>query len=171
MKNNLTILLSFFSLFSICQDSITGRIINYENKKPAFAIIYLIDSSEKTIGYQTSDDFGIFHFDNINNENYKILIVCIGYDTVIINNIYFSQDLNLCDLYIFESGIHWDGWVIKKVFFGLFIKKIRETGGYKEGYLESIVKNGKVELDYFCDQKIVGTYKDNTLNIDFQNTE
>jgi len=151
------------------QFSVRGKIIDFESKDPSPATMTIYDSTtNKIIKELTINDSGQFHCDSLIGGTYRIEFSFLGYDKVIINNLKIDSDIDLCNLFLYKSGYIWDGVVYKKVFFGLFRKEVKGTGGYNNGYLGTHTKDKKILLNYFCDQVVDGYYIDKVLTIDYK---
>jgi hypothetical protein len=167
----LLIILSVFLCFNcLGQYLLSGKIINYEEKSPnSSAYITLVNEEGRIVDAINPNEFGVFQFKSINEGTYKVEIYHVGFNTVIICNVQIKKDTDLCNLYIYEASQYWDESEYKYVFFGLFKKHVKDTGGYSIGYLESHTDNEQIVIDYFCDQQIIGIFKNGLLELDFLN--
>lgn len=171
MKQLIIIVYLFTRLNCFGQYSIEGKIIDWETKEPLpYTVIAIYNQDQNTpIKVINSDVSGNLYCDSLNVGTYKIEIFCVAYTRVVINQIKVNEDIDLCNISLCEGNYHWDGYQYKKIFFGLFKKKIKGIGGYNYGYLDKNSIDKKIILYYFCNQVIEGQYSDNVLTIDYKN--
>ena len=85
-KASLTVISIFFSLLSLAQFSLSGKVLNQTGEPLPWATIQLKNSQYVA----TTNGEGFFEFNNLRNNNYTILIKYLGYKsqikTVAINN-------------------------------------------------------------------------------------
>lgn len=85
-KASLTAISIFFSLLSLAQFSLSGKVLNQTGEPLPWATIQLKNSQYVA----TTNGEGFFEFNNLRNNNYTILIKYLGYKsqtkTVVINN-------------------------------------------------------------------------------------
>jgi hypothetical protein len=166
MKNLICIILVVVSFNLYGQKSISGQLIDHRTKELLISsdlhIYKVINDSIDFVKVVNTNDLGQFLIDSIASGVYQIQVTISSYSQVIINNIELKDNIELCNVYLYEVGIEWSGNYIDENNIS------QRTGGYENGYLEKNGENNNVTLNYFCNDTITCNYHENILRIDYK---
>lgn len=160
MKILIVVTIVICSLKSFSQNVVAGNLIDYKSGQPIQHVALKVcnHSNHDSTGYFISDSMGRFSIELPNwnfSDTIQLTLSKPEFTTVIIEEILLNNDtIDLCNVYMYLNGGTWNGRVVTKRFLGIPIKK-EYSGGRLKNYIDQNTVDGKIDLNYFCDQIVI----------------